>query len=110
MIQNLLKYLAIGIEFLFIFLGFLSTTIILHETYHLLDLEGNPTGICLGYCYVGSNLGEYAPAGIYWKQTPEEYQLDPKGNESEAWIFGITISMILFGIWFYGTNKNERKK
>ena len=90
------KQIAVSIEIFFIIIGCLSLMIILHETFNLIDLDGKPTGICFGKCYVGSEYGQFAPAGITWTETPEEYIKHPKANEIQAWIFGILISVILF--------------
>jgi len=96
--KNLLKWVAICIECWFVIIGILTTVVLFHEVYHLIDLEGNPIGICFGKCYVGSEYGEYAPSGIIWEKFPEEYLLNPKENEIQAWIFGIVIMTILCGI------------
>lgn len=105
--KQALKTTAIILHFIFIFVGAASTIVLLHETYHLIDLEGDPTGICFGKCYVGGVYGEFAPAGVHWASLSNEYIDSPERNEIEAWIFSITITLILFTIYsiYYPLNK-----
>ena len=72
-------------------MGILFLIILLHEVYHL-HLDGNPTGLCLGKCYVDNQT--FAPAAITWE--PEVYRTN--NEETNAWIFSfsIVVSLLIF--------------
>ena len=87
---------------IFILIGFLSLAIIFHEIYHLHN-SGNATGICFGKCYL--NNTDFAPAGVHWiLNNKEEYDSLQEnmedGEERNAWIFGFSITILLFILYF----------
>jgi len=97
--KNTLKWITIIIEIWFLSIGCISTIIIFHEVYHL-HLDGNPTGVCVGSCYAQEK--ELAPAGIHWSELGEQ----TKNEERNAWIFGISIAVILWGLFILGNLKD----
>lgn len=95
---------------IFILIGFLSFTIIFHEIYHLHN-SGDATGICLGKCYIYNET--FAPAGVHWIfNSEEEYDILQKnmknGEERNAWIFGFSVTTLLFVLYFISKKVYDR--
>ena len=100
-----------GLLYFFLVIGMLSSLVLFHELYHLITIEGNPAGICLGKCYIGDELGQFAPAGISWNLTENQntqFIETHKSNEQSAWIFSIVINAILIISLLYFQNEANK--
>lgn len=86
------------IRYFFLALGIIGSLVVFHEAYHLLSIEGNPEGICLGKCHIGSEYGAYAPAAIHWDGPIPKYEKDPLNNELNAWLFSFILNLFLVSL------------
>lgn len=93
-LKIILRWFVFCIELLFFILGFFAVMIVSHEAYHL-HLDGKSSGICIGFCHAQDNIK--APAVIHWS----EEVFVGYNEERNAWIFGLAVSLFLYGIFFF---------
>ena len=98
--SNILNIISEGIYYFVMFLGVIALAILFHELYHL-HLDGKPTGVCFGSCYVYNTT--IAPASISW----DDWVFHSYNEERNAWVFAFVLVFAIIGFLFWNEKLNS---